>query len=285
MFAIKTIWGRLCEYLAPHRNSEIKRRVAECCEGDINCLGTDAFGSDPQAFEVSLHMAWLLYRKYFRVQVHGWQHLPSGPMIVASNHSGQLPFDAMMITTGFFLDAPQPVLLHGMVDRRVSRLPFISTLFTRIGHMVGTRQVCDQLLRSGASVLVFPEGVAGICKPFSQRYQLQNFGRGFVRLAMQTGCPVLPMALIGAEEQAIAVANIKPLAKLFRLPCWPLVLPQLFVPVPLPVRYTLYIGKPLDFGRKTLSPSEKTVERGVARVKQSIRALIARGLRNRQSVF
>lgn len=285
MFAIKTEWDRLWQHVAPHDSKKIKQRIAKHCAGDSSCLGADTFGLDPQTFAASLHLFWLLYRNYFRVQVEGWQHVPSGPMIVAGNHSGQLPFDAMMITTGFFMEAPQPVLLRGMLDRRVSRLPLIFNLLTRIGHMTGTREVCGRLLRCGQSVLVFPEGVAGICKPFAQRYRLQRFGHGFVRLAMQAGCPVLPIALIGAEEQAIAVANIKPLAKLFRLPYWPLVLPQLVVPVPLPVRYTLYIGKPLDFGPRNPSPSDKVVAQGVARVKRSIRALIARGLRNRQTVF
>ena len=285
MLATRTIWNRLYQYISPYRNPDIKDRVSQYCIETANGLGTYAFGTDPQAFEIALHLAWFLYRKYFRVQVHGWEHLCKGPLLVASNHSGHLPFDAMMINTGFFLEAPHPVVLHGMVDRHVARLPFISTLFTRLGHMVGTRRVCRQLLQSGASVLVFPEGVAGISKPFSQRYQLQNFGHGFVKLAMQTGVPVLPIALVGAEEQAISVANIKPLAKLLHLPYFPLILPQLCVPIPLPVRYTLYIGKPLDFGSKNLSPSEKTVVRGVARVKNSIRAFIARGLRNRQTVF
>ncbi|MEM7403289.1 MAG: lysophospholipid acyltransferase family protein [Myxococcota bacterium] len=285
MFTGNTIWQRLYRLLAPHANQEIKQKIDQYCMTPVNCLGTDAFDLDPQALEVCLHVAWWLYRNYFRVQVHGWQHVPQGPMIVAGNHSGHLPFDGMMIGTGFLLDSPQPVLLHSMVDRRVSRIPFVSTLFARVGQITGSRQVCQQLLQAGKSVLVFPEGMAGICKPFSQRYQLQRFGHGFVKIAMHTGCPIVPLALIGAEEQAIAVADIKPLAKLFHLPHWPLILPQLFVPIPLPVRYTLHIGKPIRFGRKQAAPSDKTVTHALQRVKQSIRTLIADGLHKRQTIF
>src|SRR5690606_5450894 len=106
---------------------------------------------------------------------------------------------------------------------------------------------CRRLLAAEEAVLVFPEGARGISKPFSKRYQLADFGKGFMRLALETGAPIVPIAVIGAEEQAPAI-NMRPLAKLLGLPSLPLVpYPPFVAPWPLPVKYRLYFGEPMRF--------------------------------------
>jgi 1-acyl-sn-glycerol-3-phosphate acyltransferase len=132
---------------------------------------------------------------------------------------------------------------------------------------------------------VFPEGVRGISKPFDQRYQLTDFGLGFMRLALETKTPIVPVAVIGAEEQLPSIGNFGTLAKLFRMPSFP-VIPQLFLgmPFPLPVRYRLYFGEPLHFSGDP-DDEDAVLEEKVWTVKTTIQGLIERGLRERKSIF
>ena len=134
-------------------------------------------------------------------------------MLIA-NHSGQLPFDAMMLGASILLEAPKPRLVRGMVERWSTDLPFVSTLFNRAGQLVGSPAIGKRILEMDEALLVFPEGARGISKLYRNRYQLETFGHGFMRLALETNTPIVPIALVGAEEQAPAVADIKPLAKL-----------------------------------------------------------------------
>ena len=99
---------------------------------------------------------------------------------------------------------PQPRLVRAMVEFFVPTVPFASYLFSRWGQITGTPENCRRLLSAEEAVLVFPEGARGISKPFNKRYQLADFGKGFMRLALETGAPIIPVAVIGAEEQAPA---------------------------------------------------------------------------------
>jgi 1-acyl-sn-glycerol-3-phosphate acyltransferase len=131
---------------------------------------------------------------------------------------------------------------------------------------------------------VFPEGVRGVSKPFSKRYQLAEFGKGFMRLALETGAPIVPIAVIGAEEQAPAV-NIRPLAKLLRLPALPIVpYPPFIAPLPLPVKYRLYFGEPMQFEGDP-EDDDEVLDDKVKQVRNTIQSMIHVGLRERKNVF
>ena len=108
-------------------------------------------------------------------------------------------------------------------------MPFVSLLFSRIGQVVGVQENAKRLLAQGEALLVFPEGARGISKTFDQRYKLTEFGLGFMRLAIETDTPVVPIAVIGAEEQYVSVANLEALAKVLRMPAFPII-PQLVLP-------------------------------------------------------
>ena len=134
-----------------------------------------------------------------------------------------------------------------MVERYVQTVPFASYLFARWGQITGTPENCRRLLEDEEAILVFPEGAKGISKPFTQRYQLQEFGYGFMRLALETGTPIVPVAVVGAEEQAPAV-NLKPLARILGAPAFPVMpLPPFFPILPYPTKYRIYFGEPLRF--------------------------------------
>ncbi|MBA3541581.1 MAG: acyltransferase family protein [Deltaproteobacteria bacterium] len=226
-----------------------------------------------------------LYRHYFRAEAFGIENIPaSGRMIVVANHSGQLPFDGLVISAACFLEPPQPRLLRSMVEYFVPTVPFASYLLARWGQITGTPENCRRLLAAEEAVLVFPEGARGISKPFNKRYQLAPFGKGFMRLALEMQAPIIPVAVIGAEEQAPAI-NVKALAKLFRMPSFPVVPYPPFVPlVPLPVKYRLYFGEPLVF---TGDPDDddEVLDEQVKVVKSRIQSMIHVGLRERKNVF
>ena len=263
--------------------SGVSKRIDDIPRTHINEFGVDPFGFDPNSFRFAAPITAWLYRKYFRCEVHGIENVPQGRMLVISNHSGQLPFDAMMIETAFLLETKSPRALRGMAERWSADLPFISRLFARGGAVVGEPSACRQLLNMDEAVLVFPEGVKGINKTFKERYQLLNFGHGFMRLALETKSPIIPVAVIGAEEQAPSVANIKPLAKLFKAPAFPLILPQIF-PIPLPVKYRIYVGEPMNFGGDGLEDSDQVAEY-VRQVRERIQTMLNEGRAKRKSIF
>lgn len=250
-----------------------------------NEFGFDPFGFHADHLGVAVRLAKFLYRSYFRAEAHGLEHLPaSGRVLLIANHSGQLPFDGLVIGAAAFLEPPQPRLVRSMVEHFVPTVPFASYLLSRWGQITGTPENCRRLLQQDEAILVFPEGSRGISKPFSRRYQLQAFGLGFMRLALETDTPIVPVAVIGAEEQAPAV-NVRPLARLLGAPSFPVVPYPPFVPlVPLPVKYRLYFGEPMRF---TGDPDDDddALHDKVRAVRNRIQSMLHVGLRARRHVF
>jgi 1-acyl-sn-glycerol-3-phosphate acyltransferase len=259
-------------------------RIDALPKGNLNEFGVDPFGFDPEMIKLVAPFLVALKEKYFRVETHGAQHIPeTGRFLLIGNHSGQLPFDAFMVGTTVLMEAPKPRVIRSMVERWSADLPFISELFVRTGQVVGDPTVCARLLRNEEGVLVFPEGVRGISKMFSQRYQLGDFGHGFMRLALATRAPVVPFAVIGAEEQAPAIADIRPLARLLGIPAAPLVFPQI-LPLPLPTRYRIWFGEPMEF-KGNPDDDDEVVGAKVKKVKHTVQRMIEHGLKRRTSVF
>lgn len=270
-------------YFKKFIDDDTKKRIDAIAKQQTNEFGVDQFGFDAKTLlSIAPFTVWL-YRNYFRCETFGAENIPAGRMMVIANHSGQLPFDGAMIITSFILEPKKPRFLRGMVERWTAEVPFISTLLSRTGQVVGSPSTCKQLLEHDEGVIVFPEGVSGIAKLFSERYQLTNFGSGFMRIALSAKAPIVPVALIGAEEQAPAIANLAPLAKKLGMPALPLVFPQI-IPFPLPVKYRIYIGKPLYFsGDGTEDDAE--ISAMVQKTKNTIQEMINDGLRQRKNIF
>jgi 1-acyl-sn-glycerol-3-phosphate acyltransferase len=249
-----------------------------------NEYGFDPFGFHRDSLKYAALVAEFLYRKYFRCQTHGIENVPEGRVLLVGNHSGQLPYDAVVIMTALFLDARPPRMARSMVEKFVPTLPFVSYLFARWGQITGTPENCRRLLEDEEAILVFPEGAKGITKPFSKRYQLQDFGPGFMRLALAAKAPIVPIAVIGAEEQAPAI-NLRSLARLIGAPAFPVMPFPPFVPlVPLPSKYHLYFGEPLEFEGDPDDDDEVIAEH-VRVVKNSIQSMLRFGLKERKHVF
>ena len=248
--------------------------------------GVDPFGFDPEIAKYGLVVAAFLHRIWFRTEVHGIENLPTGRVLLISNHSGQLPLDGMVIGASMFLDAEPPRFIRSMVEKWTQTLPFVGTFFSRCGQVVGIPENARALLHNDEMLLVFPEGSRGISKPISQRYQLTDFGLGFMRLALETDTPIVPIAVVGAEEQYVNFGNVGALSKLFGMPSFPLI-PQFLIPggqLPLPVKYRLYVGEPLLFDGDP-DDDDGVIEEKVGVVRSTIQSMINRGLRERRGIF
>lgn len=253
---------------------------------ELGAAGVDPFGLDPQWAKYALATVAMLHRRYFRTEVHGIRNVPVGRVLLVANHSGQIPIDGAIVGAAMFMDAEPPRIVRAMVEKWAVSLPFVSMLFTRIGQVVGVPENAVRLLSQGEALLVFPEGTRGISKTFDRRYKLTEFGLGFMRMAIETDTPIVPVAVVGGEEQYISVANVEVLAKLLRVPAFPLI-PQLFLPggqLPLPTKYHLWFGEPMRF---TGDPDDddSVIDEKVWLVKQTVQSMVNRGLKERKHIF
>jgi 1-acyl-sn-glycerol-3-phosphate acyltransferase len=275
----------------PRTINELQRRIDERMlriPTRLNAYGYDVWGFHPDTARRALLVTALLYHYWFRVEVEGIEHLPAGRVLLISNHAGQVALDAAMIGCATFFEAEPPRIVRGMGEYWLPTVPWVSELMVRTGSVVGTRKNAIELLRNEEAVIAFPEGVRGMNKLIWERYQLQEFGHGFMRLALETDTPIVPIAVVGSEEQAIAVANVLPLARLLRMPAFPVTLTWpwcgLLGLLPLPVKYRIYFGEPMRF---TGNPSDEdeVIGEQVERVKARIASMLARGLSARRSIF
>lgn len=250
----------------------------------VNSAGYDPFGFNLETAERALRIVRVLYRDYFRVQVHGMERVPDRRVIVIANHGGQVPVDAMMLATAFMLDHDPPRLVRGMVERWVPGLPWFSTLFTRCGQVVGDPANAEELLRRDQSLMVFPEGVKGISKSWFKRYQLQSFGTGFVRLALETRTTILPVGIVGSDDIFPAFTSSRRLGRLIGAPAFPLTPTWPWFGalglVPLPVRISIHVGEPIDFVGDP-DESERTTRERVEHVRDTVQGLVDAGLAQR----
>jgi 1-acyl-sn-glycerol-3-phosphate acyltransferase len=241
----------------------------------------------PETFGFSLSAAtWLftitsvMYRWYFRSQCFGIENIPKGAFMLVANHGSHfLSWDGANIISASLLDADPPRLVHGMGHHRLMELPLLGKVAARIGAVDGRRPACLSLLSGGAAVLVFPEGVRALERRFSRRYQLVPFGHGFAHVAMDSHVPIVPVAAIGAEEEAPLLANLQWLKRLLRTPVAPITPTML---MPLPVRYRLHFGTPIHLdGPSTPERAAHAAEH----VRDALQALVNKGLDARPHIF
>jgi len=266
--------------LGPHFDDRVQR-VRE----RYQARGGDPFGYDADTAKYAVMVCSFFHRVYFRTHVRGLENIPDGRCLLVANHSGQVPIDGAIIGCALFLDADPPRMIRAMVEKWAMALPFVSTFFSRLGQVVGVPENARLLLDQEELLLVFPEGTRGISKPFTRRYQLEEFGLGFMRLAIETNTPIVPVSVIGAEEQYINVGNLDRAARLLRMPVFPVV-PQVFLAagMPLPTRYRLQFGEPMRFEGDP-DDDDAVLEEKVWVVRQTIQSMLNRGIKQRKSVF
>jgi 1-acyl-sn-glycerol-3-phosphate acyltransferase len=255
----------------------------------LNDFGFDPYGFHPESARNLLLPTALLYRYWFRVETHDIARVPEGGALLIANHSGQFGYDGAMLGLAMLLDGAPPRLARGMAEHLFARTPWAGTSLARMGSLIGTPENCVAMLEAGECVMVFPEGARGANKPFRQRYQLQRFGTGFLRLALETGTPIVPVGIVGAEEQQPGFANLESFGRRFNLPSFPITISQPWFGLlgsvfALPVKYHMYFGEPLHFEGDAWDTDAATEEK-IETVKDAIRALLARGRAERTGIF
>jgi 1-acyl-sn-glycerol-3-phosphate acyltransferase len=264
---------------------DLEERIGQALTLSTNELGVDPFGADRDTVRLSAAFLVHLYRHWFRAEVHGVDNVPEGRVMLVSNHGGQIPLDGIAIACALLLDAKRPRFVRSMVERFISTLPFFSVWFPRVGQVLGAQDNARRLLEADEALLVFPEGAKGISKSFDQRYKLAPFGPGFMRLALETKSPIVPVAVIGAEEQYPSVGDIKKLAKAMGAPSIPII-PQLFMGMlmPLPTKYRVYFGEPMRFNGDP-DDEDAVIDEKVWSVQTTVQSMVNRGLRERRAIF
>ncbi|OLT48778.1 hypothetical protein BJF85_11740 [Saccharomonospora sp. CUA-673] len=254
----------------------------------------DEFGFDPELTDtLLLPPLRLLYEQWFRVTTLGVENLPTdGGALLVANHSGVLPIDALMTAFAVHEEHPDQRHLRMLGADLVFKTPFLSTLARKTGQTLACNPDAERLLRAGELVGVWPEGFKGVGKPFSARYKLQRFGRGgFASAAMKTGVPIIPVAIVGAEEIYPKIGDIKPLARLLGLPYFP-VTP--FFPllgplgaIPLPTKWTIEFGEPIctaDYESEAVDDPMRMFNLN-DQVREGIQQMLYRHLAKRRNVF
>src|SRR3954471_11044901 len=252
----------------------------------------DDFGRDPRA---TARWEWLfefLYSRWFRVEASGLDHIPSrGRALLVANHAGSLPYDSAMVMHAVRRDHPARRDVRPLVEDTVFHLPFLGPIMNRIGGVRAAPENAERLLLKDELVAVFPEGEKGMGKLWKDRYRLQRFGRGgFVKLALRTGAPIIPVAVVGAEEAAPMLGKVTWFAKNIGIP-WIPVTPTFpwFGPaglLPLPSKWYVEFGPPIDLGKAhgpAAADDRLLVNKLADQIRTQIQQMIDELLGNRRS--
>jgi 1-acyl-sn-glycerol-3-phosphate acyltransferase len=278
--------GQVLDRKAAGVLSFLRRRVSG--EYDV-----DEFGYDPDlADNVLLAPFRPLYDTWFRVETRGLENVAPGAGLVVGNHSGTIPLDAIMTMLALRDHHPDERRLRPLGADLIFGLPFLGEYARKGGATLACAPDAERLLRSGELVGVWPEGYKGIGKPFSERYKLQRFGRGgFVAAALRTGAPIIPTAIVGAEETYPVLGNSRTLARVLGVPYLPLTptFPWLgpLGLVPLPSKWIIEFGRPIatDGFPEGAADDPALVFDLADQVREVIQQTLYRLLMQRRSVF
>jgi 1-acyl-sn-glycerol-3-phosphate acyltransferase len=224
------------------------RKLAMWGRSDV----VDDFGRDPITSARWEPLFELLYSRWFRVKAIGVENVPdSGRALLVANHAGTLPYDSAMVMHAIRRDHPARRDVRPLIEDAVFHLPFLGPLMNRIGGVRACPENAERLLARDELVAVFPEGVKGMSKLWRDRYRLQRFGRGgFVKLALRARAPMIPVAVVGAEEATPMMGKVTWFTRNIGIP-WVPVTPTFpwlgpLGLLPLPSRWIVEFGAPID---------------------------------------
>ena len=253
----------------------------------------DDFGFDP-IYDAKLKPVLdFLYGTYFRVETVGIENVPAaGRCLLVANHSGTLPLDGVMIKAAVKRGHSAPRDVRWLTEDFIYHFPYLGSAMNRLGAVRACQENAERLLDKEQLVAVFPEGVKGIGKLFAERYRLQRFGRGgFIKLCLRTGTPIVPVAVVGAEETSPLLFKIEHLSKALGVPYIPVtptfpILGPLGL-LPAPTKWRILFGEPLDlspYGPEA-ADDEILVGKLAERVRAAIQGMLDRAVGARKSVF
>ncbi|MGO9837660.1 MAG: 1-acyl-sn-glycerol-3-phosphate acyltransferase [Polyangiaceae bacterium] len=256
------------------------REAVDRLELPFNAIGVDPFGISKKDLRLWGTLTAAFYRWYFSVKTRGIEHVPArGRAILVGNHSGGIAIDAAMVVMSCLLEMDPPRLAQGMAEKFINRVPFMNEWASRTGHLTGLPEHAERLLEDDRLLLTFPEGARGTAKLFRERNSLVDFGSGFIRLALKTKSPIVPLAVLGGGEAFPTIANAYRLGRMFGAPYFPIV--AYGVPLPLPAKIEIQYGAPMHF-TGTGNEEEAIVRGYVDQVKEVIGEMVEDGARKRR---
>jgi 1-acyl-sn-glycerol-3-phosphate acyltransferase len=256
--------------------------------------GIDSFGLDPHLTEtLVLPLLRPLYEKWFRVEIKGAENIPAdGGALIVANHSGTIAMDAVMTAFAVHDETPNNRILRMLGADFVFSLPFVGEMSRKTGSTLACAEDGHRLLTSGELVGVWPEGFKGIGKPYTERYRLQRFGRGgFVSSAITAGVPIIPTAIVGAEEIYPIIGDLPLVARLLGSPYFPVtpLFPWLgpLGMIPLPSKWIIEFGEPIPTDELSAEEADDpmVVFNLGDQVREAIQHNLYQLLQERRSVF
>ena len=230
-------------------------------------------GYDPAFVERTAPLLEFLWARYFRVRLLGIENVPDeGAALLVGNHSGGIPYDGAMLLHGVRRDHTRHRHVRPLVANFAFRSGWMANVVARVGCVRASMETALPMLARGELVAVFPEGLRGVGKLYRERYRLARFGRGgFVRLAREARVPLLPVAIVGAEEIHPVIGKITRFAEPLGIPYIPITptFPWLgpLGLLPVPTKWTIQIGAPI-------APPQPGDEDGTPRVAERVRSVI-----------
>ena len=230
-------------------------------------------GYDPGFVERTAPLLEFLWSRYFRVRLLGVEHIPDdGAALLVGNHSGGIPYDGAMLLHGIRREHPHHRHVRPLVANFAFRSGWMANVVARVGCVRASMETALPMLARGELVAVFPEGLRGVGKLYRERYRLARFGRGgFVRLAREAQVPLLPVAIVGAEEIHPVIGKITRFAEPLGIPYIPITptFPWLgpLGLLPVPTKWTIQIGAPI-------APPPPGDEEATPRVAENVRGTI-----------
>jgi 1-acyl-sn-glycerol-3-phosphate acyltransferase len=269
------------------------RRVASTFGMSERSGEVDEFGLDEVTLAQAGPILEFLYDHYWRVDLHGLEHLPEeGPALLVANRSGLLAYDGLMIAQAIRRALPGTPQPRFLVADWLMTLPFVQPYLARLGGVRACRENAERLLRSRNFVIAFPEGAKGAAKVFRERYRLKRFGRGgVIRIALECGVPLIPVGVVGAEEVHPLLFKWGTPARAVGMPFVP-VTPTfpLFGPLgclPLPSKWLIRVGEPvaLEHLEADAASDELLISRLTEDLRARVQGLVDVGLADRASVW
>lgn len=260
---------------------------------DPRLSDVDEWGRSERVRDLARRLYGPVYSRWFRAEWDGLEKIPAaGGALLIGNHAGAIPSDAPVIMHGIETELGRPV--YGLADYFFRTVPVVGTLWSRAGGVPARPDNAYRLLHDQQQLaLVFPEGIKGVSKPYSDRYQLRRFGRGgFVEIAMRAGVPVVPITIVGSEETMPVLFQLPHVARVLGLPYFPvtanmLALGPLGIVVPFPAKLRLRVLDPVRFAvepDQERYPKSRVIEES-ERIRQSMQASLYDMLSDRRSVW
>lgn len=318
---LKSLVGRLLKEAAPYLPTDRIRKIQDQIGGDILDVETwrglwyvlsysvqyqldflkrrftgdyevDEWGMDWEFIEAVRPLFNFLYNYYWRVETTGLEHIPDYTRgVIVANHSGQLPFDATMIATALFTEHPAQRLVRNLYGDWYPRLPFLTTFLEKLGQVIDSSNNGIRLLEQDELVAAYPEGHRGLSKLYPERYKLAEFNDKFAKMALATGAPIVPAAVVGAEEIYVSLANSNLLAKAVRTPSFLISLRfpwfGLFGLIPFPTKWTIDFGEPIEtesYGAEAVTDTA-VVKKLTKQTQDAVHELLVRRLMKRKSIL